>query len=238
MAVESAPKVNAMKTVVDIVVAPKEAFESLRAVPTWGLALAIAIILGAVGTYLMTPAIAHATIAGWPAQVAANPRLAQMTPEQQQNALNLGVKMSSFGWIFVMIAVPIYCLIESLIMLVFDKLGRGEGSFGKYFAANCNIAVPVGIGTIVTAIITIVRGPDSFATAQSVQAAMPSLGTLIPVTGKLGAFLATVTPISLWATGLAIGALLIIGRVPKLQAWLGGIVLFLIPSLLAVAFAK
>src|SRR5215469_6015827 len=189
MAVDSqAPQANGLKTVLDTIVAPKEAFESIRVVPTWGWALAIAILLGAIGSYLMVPAVQHAIASDWPAMVAQNPRLAQMTPEQQQTALSTSQKIAAFSWIGIFIFAPILCLIEGVIMLIFDKLGRGEGSFAKYFAAACNIAVPVvGIGTLINALIVVMRGPASFTTTQAVQGAMPSLAMLAPgVTGKLG----------------------------------------------------
>lgn len=241
MAVDSqAPHANGLKTVLDTIVAPKEAFASIRVVPTWGWALAIAIVLGGISAYLTVPAVQHAMAADWPSIVAQNPRLAQMSPEQQQSMLTTNQKVASFTWIFVIFVVPIYCLIEAVIMLVFDKLGRGDGTFTKYFAAACNIAVPVaGIGGLINSLIVVMRGPATFTTAQSVQTAVPSLAMLAPgVTGKLGAFLATFTPFTIWATALSILAMLIVGRVPKLQAWLAGIVLFLVPSLIAVSFAK
>ncbi len=241
MAVDSqAPQANGLKTVLDTILAPKEGFESIRAVPTWGWALAIAILLGAISSYLLVPAIQHAMAVDWPAMAAQNPRLAQMTPQEQQAALAMSQKIAAFAWIVVIFAVPIYCFIEAVIMLIFDKLGRGDGSFAKYFAAACNIAVPVaGIGSLVNSAIVIIRGPATFTSVQAVQTAVPSLAMLVPgVTGKLGAFLATFTPFTMWATGLSIAAMVIVGRVPKLQAWLAGIVLFIIPSLIAVSFAK
>ena len=242
MAVDSqAPQANGLKTVLDTIVAPKEAFESIRVVPTWGWALAIAIVLSALGSYLTVPAIQHAIAAGWGEMVAQNPRLGSMPPADQQSAMAVAQKFASFGWLSIFIIVPVFCLIESVIMLIFDKLGRGEGSFAKYFAASCNIAVPAaGISSIVVAIITIIRGADSFNNPMAIQAAMPSLAMVIPATmgTKLWAFLATFTPFTIWATGLSIAAMLIVGRVPKLQAWLAGIVLFLVPSLIAVASAK
>jgi hypothetical protein len=240
MAVESqAPQANGLKTVLDTIVAPKEAFESIRVIPTWGWALAIAVLLTAVSSYLTVPAVQHAMAAGWNEIVAQSPRLAQLTPSQQQAQLALSQKIAAFSWVFVIIFVPIYCLIEAVIMLIFDKLGRGQGSYAKYFAASCNIAVPAaGLGSIVNATIVLMRGPESFNTMQSVQSAVPSLAMLIPATGKLSAFLATFTPFTIWATGLSILAMLVIGRVPKLQAWLAGIVLFLVPSLIAVAGAR
>lgn len=241
MAVDSqAPQANGLKTVLDTIVAPKDAFESIRIIPTWGWALAIAILLAAISSYLTIPAVQHGIAADWPTMAAANPKLAQMTPDQQQAALAMSQKIAAFSWIFVVFVVPVYCLIEAVIMLIFDKLGHGEGSFAKYFAASCNIAVPVaGIGGLIDALIVIMRGAGSFNSPQAIQTAIPSLAMLAPgVGGKLGAFLTTFTPFTIWATGLSIAAMLIIGRVPKLQAWLAGIVLFLIPSLIAVAYAK
>ena len=98
--------------------------------------------------------------------------------------------------------------------------------------------VGAGLSSIVNAIVVMMRGADSFGNMQAVQAAIPSLAMIVPATGKLAIFFATFTPFTIWATGLSIAAMLIIGRVPKLQAWLAGIVLFLVPSLIAVASAR
>lgn len=241
MAVDStAPRANGLKTLFDTIVAPKEAFESIRIIPTWGWALLVAIVLTAIGTYLITPAIQHAVAASWPQQVAANPKLAQMTAEQQQSYLAISQKFISFTWIFVIVGVPIICLIEAVVMLIFNALGRGQGTFGKYWAASCNIAVVgAGISSVVNAIVVTLRGAESFNSPQSVQQAIPSLAMIVPNTGvKVTAFLASVTPFTIWATALSIAAMLIIGRVGKVQAWLAGIIMFIIPALLAVAGAK
>lgn len=234
-----ATRANGLKTAWDTIVAPKEAFEAIRVVPTWGWALAIAIVLTIIGNFLLMPAIQHSIAAAWPQTVAQSPQLSQMSPEQQQSTLNFTLKIASFSWIFSLFVVPIICLIEAVVMLVFDKLGRGEGSFGKYFAVSCNVAiVGAGIGYIVSGVVAMARGADSFNTQASIQQTAPSLNMFVHASGKLGAFFSTFTPFTLWATGLTIAAMLIVGRVPKLQAWLAGIVLFLIPCLIAVATSK
>ena len=236
----TAPKSNGLKNLVDTIIAPKEAFESLRVLPTWGWALAIAIALSAIGNFLMVPAIQHAMAAGWPEMVAKTPALARLTPEQLAMQLAISQKFVAFGWIASIFVVPLYCLIEAVVMLIFNKLGRGSGTFVQYFAASCNIAVPAaGIASIVLAAIVLARGTAGFSSPQSIQSAMPNLGMFAAISNvKLAAFLATITPFTIWATGLSISAMLIIGRVPKLQAWLAGIVLFLIPALIATAAAK
>ncbi|HEU5479666.1 MAG TPA: hypothetical protein VFU90_07515, partial [Candidatus Tumulicola sp.] len=54
-----APKANGLKTALDTIISPKEAFEQLRVAPTWGWALLLTIVLYAFASYLLTPAIVH-----------------------------------------------------------------------------------------------------------------------------------------------------------------------------------
>jgi hypothetical protein len=237
MAVDT-PKANGLKTVVDTIVAPKEAFESIRVAPTWGWALLITIVIVMAGTYLMTPASMHGLAADWPNMVAKNPSLAGESADQQQAALAVAQKFAGFVWIFSPIFILVFALIGAVIMLIFNALGRGDGTFAKYWAAQCNLGVVAALGTVVLTVIVLVRGPESFNSAQAVQDAMPNLGLLVPGTGKLHAFLTVFTPFSVWATGLAIAALSIVGRVPRVQAWLGGSLTLILPAFLAAAFAR
>ncbi len=237
MAVDT-PKANGLKTVVDTVVAPKEAFESIRVAPTWGWALLIALVLVLVSSYFTTAAGIHAVTTDWPNTVAKTPALAGETAEQQQAGLAFAQKIASFVWMFTPIFVIIAVLIGTIVMVIFNAIGRGDGTFGKYWAAQCNIAVIAGLGALVLAVIVLIRGPDSFNTTQSVQEAMPNLGALIPGTGKLHAFLSVFTPFSIWAMGLGIAALSIVGRVPRVPAWLGGILTLVLPGLIAASFAR
>ena len=226
-----------LKTVVDTIISPKEAFESIRETPTWGWALLIAIILGAAGSYFTTPAVVHVMTTN-PASIY-GAQAATMTPDDMAKGAAIAAKFSSFGFIFVIFGIPIICLIASLIMLLFNALGKGEGNFARYFAAQSNIVVVTSIGALINAVIVIARGVDSFSTMRDVQFAVPSLAMLAPGAGpKLVTFLGVFTPFSLWATGLVILAMLVIGKVPKVQAWLTGAVLLLFPALLAAAFAK
>lgn len=239
MAVDT-PKANGLKTVIDTIVAPKDAFDAIRVAPTWGWALLIAMILGAGASYLMTPAFVHAYPGTFAQLVATDPRLAGATPDQQQAALTFGEKTLSFAWVFVIFGVAVGALVAAVVMLVFDKIGHGEGSFSRYWAAACNVGVPAfGIGSLVAAIIVLARGPDSFATMQSVQTAVPSLAMVVPGAGtKLAAFLGTLTPFTLWGLGLNVVAMRVIGRVGAVPAWLAALVIFLVPGLFAMAGAK
>jgi len=239
MAVDTSPKPDGLKVALDTIVAPKEAFEAIRVVPTWGWAFLVALILFGLGGYLLTPANAHALTADWPNMVAQSPALSGMSAEQQQAQLQVAVKFSAFAWIAVIIFVPIYILIATILYLVFDKIGRGDGSFGKYWAAATNISITAGLGYLLTAVIAIIRGAESFNKPMDVLTAMPSLMLLAPSAGpKAAAILGSVTPFSLW--GIALGALALhtVGRVPQIPAWLGAIAAFLVPVLIGAAFAR
>jgi len=238
MAVDTPTKPNGLKTALDTIVAPKAAFESLRVAPTWVWALLISIVCVMLSSYITTPAVIHGLSTDWPNLLAKDPNTAALSPDQQQARLAIAVKFTQFVWIITPIFVLFAALIGTVIMIIFNALGRGEGTFGKYWAAQCNIALIPSIGAIILAVIVLLRGSDSFTTAQSVNESIPSLGMLVPGTGKLHVFLAVFTPFSIWAAGLAIAALSIVGRLPRVQAWLGGGLTLVLPALIVAAFAK
>lgn len=240
MALESqAPPANPLKIVVDTIIAPKEAFEAIRVFPAWGWALAISTLLSAIGAALIVPALQHAVVASWPATVAASPQLAHATPEDQQRLLNISKNIMGFAWMFTLVLIPFFCLLQALVMLIFDKLSHGDGNFGKYFSVAANISVPAaGLGSIVNAAVVLLKGSETFVSQESAMRTIPSLGMFIHASGKLGAFLASFTPFSIWGLALTVAAMMIVGRVPKIQAWMTGIVVFLVPALLAVAGTK
>lgn len=239
MAVESATKPSGLKTLWDTIVAPKEAFESLRVAPTWGIAFVIVIVLSAVASFLITPAIAHGVTADWPNMVARNPKLAQLTPDQQQAQLAIVVGFMKYNWVFTPIVSIIAALIGAVLLLIFNAIGRGQGSFANYWAAQWNIGIVTAASSLALAVIVMLRGANSFNSAAEVQSAMPSLAMLVPASAvKLHAFLSVFSVFGLWAAGLEIGALSVIGRVSRPVAWLGGSLTLILGALLAASFAK
>jgi hypothetical protein len=215
------PKANGLKTALDTIIAPKDAFEQLRVSPTWGWAFLITLVLYAGGTFLLTPALLHATQASWPQLVASNPALAQLTPEQQQSQLSFILKIVSFSWVFTIVLLPILLLIQTLIMTIFKAIGRGDASFGTLWAVATNITVPaLGLAALCTAAVAMLRGPESFEKTIDVQTALPSLGLLMPdAPVKLHAFLSVFNPFSLWGCGLMGLAMIVTARVSKPIAW-------------------
>ena len=235
-----APQANGLKTMVDTIVSPNDAFASIRSVPTWGWAFLVTLVLGVVGSILITPATTHALAAGWPTLVAQNPQLQQLTPAQQQTQLNFVLKFAQFAWIGIIFFTPFVLLLQTLLLAVFNALGHGEGKFKHYWAASANIAVPsFALYSIVAAVIAMARGADSFNSLRSMQTSLPSLAMLAPDASiKLTAALATINPFSIWGAVLATIALLTIGRVSRVQAWLAGVLWIALPALFTFATAR
>jgi len=231
-------RANGLKTVLDVIVAPKEAFESLRVAPTWGWALLILLVLYAIASWLTTPALLHATQADWPHTVASNPRLAQLSPDQQAQDLAFSLKIIGWVWLFSPILEFIAIVIQAIVMLIFKILGKGSASFATIWASAVNIQVPaLAINALVTACIVMLRGAGSFNTPADIQTALPSLGMLVdPGAIKLHAFLSAINPFTLWGVGLTIAAMAVAARMSRGWSWATGLVwLLLAAGLIAVA---
>src|SRR6185312_8101904 len=89
-------------------------------------------------------------------------------------------------------------------MTIFNAVGKGQAGFGKLWAASMNICVVYGIGQIITAVVVMLRGADSFDSAASVQRALPSVAMLAPGVSDphLLTFLASINPIVIWSVVL------------------------------------
>lgn len=242
MSVDSAEPqpANPFKTMVDTIVAPNDAFEALRTRPTWGWAFVLTLVLTAIGFYLMLPISRHAFVAGSAAMIAKSPQLAQMSPAGQQAWLHGSLSFMPYFVIFYLIVIPIVLLLQTVLMLIFNAIGRGSAGFGTLWSAAVNISVPtVGIAAIVTAFIALLRGPESFDSMQALQQVLPTLALLAPGAGvKTTAFLTAFTPFSIYGAILIGYAMVMVARVPKVQAWLTGILAIVLPALFAMAFAR
>jgi hypothetical protein len=238
MAVDSTeiPKANGLNTVLDTIVSPKEAFETLAVRPTWGWALIVSLVLPIAAYFFMVPAIQHGMLGDLAKQAATNPQIAQMTPEQR-------AKIAGFAPYFVAftpIAIFFFVFLQTVIMAIFNAAGKGQAAFGKLWAAAMNICVIYGIGQIVAAVMVVVRGPDSFNSAAEVQRALPSLAMAVPAGSDvhLLALLATVNPMVIWSVILISMAMRYTAKVAAGPAWSAAIVSYLLPALMAVGFAR
>ncbi len=229
-----------LQTIADIILAPKAALERLRTAPTWGLALIITLVVYMIASYLMLPATIHAVQAGWPAMIASDPRLQALTPAQQQNALNLWVSVAHFSWIAFVVFVPLAILVATVVMLIFNGIGRGSATFATLWAAATNISVPsYALSAVVLAAIVLLRGSDSFSSITAFAAALPSLAWLAPSAGaKVSAFLGVFNIFQIWGAVLIYFAMRFTARVEATPAVLAAIIMPLIAGLWAMYGAR
>lgn len=227
---------DSLKVLSDVIVSPKEAFEAIRERPTWFLALIISVIASGLCVSLTTPALQHAILSNPPA--ALGQQAEALTPAQQTQAATALASLAFFNFLIVAALVPITCLVGALIMLIVNAIGRGGGSFFRYFAAQCNIAAIPAIGTIVSAAIVLSRGSDSFGEVREFQMAAPSLALLVPggPSGLVTAF-TLITPFTIWSAALTAVAMVVVGRVPKVLAWLTAFILLVGPAVFASGFS-
>ena len=233
-------KANGLSTALNVIVAPVEAFQTLRIAPTWGWAFVVACVLATIGQYLATPATIHEFQATWPAQVVSSPALAGLTPEQQQSALNRAVAVIKWAWIFSFIYALSGALIAAIVMLIFKAIGRGDAGFKQLWCAAMNIAiVSFGVYSILNGLVAMVRGAASYNSTADLYRAVPSLAWLMPHAGvKTAAFLAAFNVTGIWAVVLVALAMTYVAKTSKGTGAACGVAVLVVFGGLLAAFAR
>jgi Yip1 domain len=219
--VNAAGKNAGLATVADTVLSPTDAFRRLSVAPTWGWAYLATVVACAIGTYLSSAATAHAVSAGWSAQVAANPQLAAMTPQQQQRALSMANTFVHYVWLITPISVLVAAALQTLILLVFKAIGKSAATFKQLWCLSMNtLLVGLGLYTLLAGIIAVVRGAAAYNSNMDVVRAVPSLAWLVPHASiKLVAFLAAFNVIAIWGAVLVAIGMIAVARVSKANAY-------------------
>lgn len=236
--ISQAPKVNGLKTVLDIIIAPKDAFESLRMNPVWGWALLVTLVLMIVGYFLEQPASQHATYGSMQHALATGALYASLSDEQKQRILARVAHPPAYQAVLsvggIVIGLFVATLLNAVILLAGSTMARGTGDFRHLFAGSMNVAVPsLGLFYLVLGIICRALGADHFATVADINRAVPSLALLAPgATGRLGIFLGGIQIFSIWGCGLNILMMRILAGVRNALAWLVPLIILIGAALL------
>ncbi|MBV8645503.1 MAG: YIP1 family protein [Candidatus Eremiobacteraeota bacterium] len=228
-----------LSNVVDIIIAPNAAFARLREVPTWGWAFLVLVLLGIAGSLLSQSAVLHAMQTSLPAQLATNPEIMKLPADQRDKAIQNGLKFTmlfaQFAWILTPIFALLVGLVQGLIMLIFNAVAKGDGTFKKYFALSITVGiVGFGLQQLALGIIVMLRGPNNFETTAAVQQVVPSLALLVPGGSKaLVGFLAVFNVFTLWATALIAYGMTVVGRVSRVPAWAAALTMLVVAALFA-----
>lgn len=234
-AAELSPRGDGLRTVVDTIAAPGEAFDALRTSPTWGWAAAILAILCAISFFLERPGQLHATT-GLMQHMFASPAYASLSDDQKRKMLadaqNPPPLNTLLGLVGAYLTYGLAALFNTVFLLVGNALGKGSARFSSLWAASVNIAVPsIALGGLVLGIIMRLRGPESFNGMGDILRAVPGPGMLAPgIHGFAGAFLASITVFTLWGCYLNVVAM-------KRTARVNGPLAYVVPILILLASA-
>ncbi|MBV8245051.1 MAG: hypothetical protein JOZ38_03935 [Candidatus Eremiobacteraeota bacterium] len=236
---------NGLTTVLNTVIAPREAFESLRDGPTWGWAYVIVMALSVVGWFIALPVNDHIAVVMTQNMIAHNVLgMGSLTDEQKARALERAAHPAVLNRVFglaILAIVPfLVVFIETLFLLAGNAIGRGKSTFKQLWAAAMNInVVTFGLFTLAISIVAVLRGPASFSTSAEYYRDIPTLALLVPQ-GSPGmvAFFATIQPFSLWGLFLMATALIVIGNASRAVSWATAIVNLLFYGMLSAAIAN
>jgi Yip1 domain len=233
---------SSFANIVDIVIDPNAAFARLREVPAWGWAFVVGTLLGIAGFLLMEPASLHAFEKSMPATYAAMPQVAQLPADKQPAVIaqymSFGRTLTQLTWVAVPLIFLVSSLISAVVMLIANAIGHGDGSFKKFFALSMLISMIGGLALLLTGVIAIVRGADSFETTGAVQRALPNLAMLAPnAPHKLETFLGTITIAALWSTALTALGMIGVARISRPVAWTAAILMLFVIAAFTAAFA-
>lgn len=220
-----APKGSGLKTAIDTLIAPKDAFEALRIVPTWGWALIVTLALMVIGYFLQQPAVEHASRGTLTHAFATNPLYTNLSDEQKKAALERvthpPVYQTALGFISLVLVLFVSTSLNALILLAANAIAHGSSDFKRLFAGSMNIAVPtIGLYAVTLGVICRVLGAEHFATTADVLRAIPGLALLAPgATGKLAIFLAGIQIFTLWGCVLNVAMMRITAGVKNALSW-------------------
>ena len=225
LATSEAPKGSGLKTSIDILIAPKDAFEELRVVPTWGWALSVTLVLMVIGYFLTQPAAEHASLGTLTHALATNPLYTNLSDEQKKQMLERVAHppayQTALGLISLVLVLFISTLLNAIILLAGNAIAHGRADFKRLFAGSMNIAVPaMGLYSVTLGVICRVLGAEHFAMTTDVLRAILGLALLAPdATGKLATFLAGIHIFTLWGCGLNVAMMRITAGVKNALSW-------------------
>ncbi len=234
---------SGLLTALDVIIAPKAAFERIALAPTWFWALALTIAVSVIYSFVTMAAAQHVIDTSVPGIVAHNPRIQSLPAADQQKQITAIVGFYHFitklNWIIQPVSIVITALLQSVVLLVINIIGKGKANFGRIWALVCNISVVgYGVTLLVMMLVITLRGPDAFDTLASIVNTVPGLALVVPAGAPvLSAFLAPFNVTNIWASVLFVIGMRTISGIKATPAIIAAVVMMLTLALLAAGNA-
>jgi hypothetical protein len=221
-----------LRTILDILIAPRDAFARIRETPAWVLALVIAVVVGSISVLAFLPVLKHALETGLPAQLAANPAIAKLPSDEQQKQIarmiSIQMTVANFTWLFPIFVLPIVAAVQALVMLVAAKIGGGDRTYKYFWSLAVHVQIAGSVGGLLADAIVLLRGTNSFDAPGQLQTVLPNLGLFVPGGPHvLVAFLSALNVVGLWQCALLAFGMMAVGRVSRPAAWTTAILMLL-----------
>ncbi|MGA2274837.1 MAG: YIP1 family protein [Bryobacteraceae bacterium] len=159
-AVEPAPAgMSEFSRITGVFFDPKKTFEDIAKRPTWIVPVVLMIIAALAVSMTMSQRI------GWERIVRhgmeANSRVQQMTPEQREQALTLGVKIASImGYAGIVLVPVIYVIMAAVLLVMASGILSAGVRFKQVFAVVCYASLTGLISSILTIVVMFLKNPD------------------------------------------------------------------------------
>ncbi|MBV8171415.1 MAG: YIP1 family protein [Candidatus Eremiobacteraeota bacterium] len=229
-------KANGLATYFKVIFAPGDAFATLARAPMWGWAALVGTVLTVVGTIVLMPATLHFIHA------TQEQSLSQMSADQAAAARATMAKIpnsvySIFGVVGSIFAPWFYWLIGSIVFIIGAAISGAEVRFKAAWVGAVNCYVIPAIGTVIVAVIVMLRGPENVNSSADLYA-LPSLAMLVHGSPKLAGFLYAFNILNIWFYAVAVIAMEQLLKMSRGAAIMTVIVLALLGGGLAAIFAK
>jgi len=221
-------------------VAPKSAFEALRAQPRWLWAFAVTCVLGMTGAALQIPAGVHIATVATARRVASDPNLAGSSPEKVAQLTQFAVATQHWIWLIYPGFVLIALAFAAVIMLVGNALGHGSANFTRLFALAAHVAiVSYGAGFLVVGILSTLHPTEDFSGQTDLLKLVPCLAWAAPdASPRVTAILAHVNPFQIWSYILLAIGLRTVATLRPIAAYTTAAAVQIGAALTAAAFAR
>jgi hypothetical protein len=224
---------------VDTIVDPNAAFESIRIAPAWGWALTALCVLTVAGYAMERPAALHAAVGTIEHMLATSTMFSSLTDAQKQAMVDAAEHptpiQSVVGAAQVIAVYAIGILFNTSILLAGNAIGEGTANFRRLWAGSVNIAVPtLGLSAVVLGVIALMRGAASFHTTSDLINALPNLGWAFPgLHGRTAGFFAALNVFLIWGLFLNIAMMRKTAQVRGMIAWVFPLLITLVGALLS-----
>jgi hypothetical protein len=223
---------SSFRTVLSVLVSPREGFAALARRPAWLLALVLLTLCAATALHVSLSKVTAEDV-----MRAAEASGRAIPPEADPERILAFTRWSQLT--FAILGAPIFYLIEAALLLFAFRMSGSDLRFRESFATTIHGMLPFGVAAILGAIVASFRETITLEEMKWGGVLASNLGILAgEETGSVArALLTSVDAFSIWCVVLLATGYEIVARVPRRTAWTGVLAVWAAGIALKVVFA-